>query len=143
MKYVPHFLMQPRVPRFCSQRTKPGPLLIDKVSMAIKDQISKGLSVCGATNNSLITATASGIVQRLRRRAPSHFQSPYEVWHGVCCQICRQAGHGAAHSLATYLEALELIPRLAAANARIFFERPTAILRHTRARRQTDNGGYR
>jgi hypothetical protein len=38
---------------------------------------------------------------------------------GVGCQIRRQAGHGAANSLATYLEAAELIPRLAEASARI------------------------
>ena len=41
--------------------------------------------------------------------------------HGVGCQIRRQAGHGAAHSVATYLEAAELIPRLAGANAQTFF----------------------
>ena len=32
--------------------------------------------------------------------APSHLQSLFEGWHGVGCQILRQAGHGAAHSLA-------------------------------------------
>ena len=44
------------------------------------------------------------------------------VWYGVGCQIRRQAGHGAAHSLATYFEAAELIPRHAAANAHIFLK---------------------
>ena len=42
---------------------------------------------------------------RLRRRVPSHLQSLYEVWHGADCQIRRQAGHGAAHSLGTHLAA--------------------------------------
>ena len=37
--------------------------------------------------------------------------------YGVGCQIRKQAGHGAAHSLATSLEAAEFIPRLAAVNA--------------------------
>ena len=57
---------------------------------------------------------------------PSPFHKPAGciVWHGVGCQIRRQAGHGAAHSLATYLEAAELIPRLAEANAQILFLHP-------------------
>ena len=38
---------------------------------------------------------------RLRRRAPSHLQSLYEVWHGAGCQIRRQAGRSAANSFAT------------------------------------------
>ena len=43
--------------------------------------------------------------------------------YGVGCHIRRQAGHGAAHSLATYLEAAELISRLAEADAQLrFFE---------------------
>ena len=39
---------------------------------------------------------------RLRRRASSHLQSLFEVWHGAGCQIRRQAGHGAAHSSGTH-----------------------------------------
>ena len=71
----------------------------------------------------------SQIVQRLLRRVVAHHANRSapsaprafpiskpagcEVWYGVGCQIHRQAGHGAAHRLATYLEAAELIPRLA------------------------------
>ena len=84
------------------------------------------------------SATASGIVQRLRRRAPSHFQSSYKVWYGVGCQIRRQAGHGAAHSLATCLEAAELILRPAGANAQIFLKRQTAILEAADTHTQAD-----
>ena len=40
----------------------------------------------------------SPIVRSARSVAPSHFQSLYEVWHGVGCQIRRQAGHGAART---------------------------------------------
>ena len=67
-------------------------------------------------------------------RTPSHFQSlqGMKFFYGVGCQIRRQAGHGAAHGLATYLEAAELIPRPAEANAQFFFERPTVtLLGHT------------
>ena len=45
----------------------------------------------------------------------------FDVWCGVGCQIRRQAEHGAAHNLAIYLEAAELIPRPAAVNADILF----------------------
>jgi hypothetical protein len=40
--------------------------------------------------------------------------------YGAGCQIRRQAGHGAAHSSATYLGAAEYIPRLAAVKAHFF-----------------------
>ena len=52
------------------------------------------------------------------------------------CQIRRQAEHGAAHSLAAFLEAAELIPRLAAANVQPFFEKETVTL--VRTDTQTD-----
>ena len=86
------------------------PMLRGEVgARALRVDDALGLPWCRSTRscvahsrlNSLISATASGIVQRLRRRAPSHFQGLYEVWHGVGCQVRRQAGHGAAHSLAT------------------------------------------
>ena len=48
--------------------------------------------------------------------------------NGVGCQIRRQAGHGAAPSLAAFPEAAELIPRLAAAGVQLFFEKETATL---------------
>ena len=35
--------------------------------------------------------------------APSHLQSLFEGWHGVGCQILRQAGHGTARSKALNL----------------------------------------
>ena len=58
------------------------------------------------------------------------------------CQIRRQAEHGATHNLAAFLEATELIPRLAAANVQtILKSKPPFWLPHatrTRARRQTD-----
>ena len=62
------------------------------------------------------------------RSAPSHFQNcMVKVWYGVGCQIHRQAGHGAAHSLATCLEAAELIQRPAKANAQFFFENQLSL----------------
>ena len=71
--------------------------------------------VVKATENpltSLITAALSP-----SRRARLTIFKSYRVkssLYGVGCQIRRQAGHGAAHSLATYLEAAEFISRLAA-----------------------------
>ena len=59
--------------------------------------------ILGLPRSSHETLSAFGAV-RLRRRAPSHFQSLYEVWHGVGCQIRRQAGHGAANSRHIYRE---------------------------------------
>ena len=72
--------------------------------------------------------------QRLRLpRSPPHrtarcgvhafpFSKPTgcKVLCGVGYQSRRQAGHGAAHSLATYLEAAELIPRIYSQNRRGF-----------------------
>ena len=54
------------------------------------------------------------------------------------CQIRRQAEHGAAHSLVTFPEAAELIPRLAAANVQLFFDGPTVVLRQTDRQTHTD-----
>ena len=73
--------------------------------------------------------------------------------YGVGCQIRGQAGHGAAHSLATYLEAAELIPRLAdlflngndpanlndPADLNCHFNGDTQTHRHTDT--HTDSGG--
>jgi len=55
------------------------------------------------------------------RPPPRAEEKPTLHLHGVGCQIRRQAGHGAAHSLATSLEAAEFIPRLAAVNVGTFF----------------------
>ena len=74
--------------------------------------------------------------------APAHFQILQGLkWYGVGCQIRRQAGHGAAHSLATYLEAAELIPRLAAVNADTFFDVQLPFVTDTHT--HTHSGGYR
>ena len=43
----------------------------------------------------------SPIVRSAHSVAPSHLQSLFEGWHGVGCQILRQAGHGAARSKGT------------------------------------------
>ena len=66
----------------------------------------------------LITAPRS---PSRRARLPIFKPAGCKVLHGVGCQIRRQAVHGAAHSLATYLEAAELIPRLAEASAQVLF----------------------
>ena len=66
------------------------------------------------------------LLHRVARRGAHAFPfskpAGCKVLYGVGCQIRRQAGHGAAHSLATYLEAAEFIPRLAAVKAQFFFE---------------------
>jgi len=67
------------------------------------------------------------------------FESLYKAWHGVGCQIHRQARHGAAHSLATSLEAAEFIPRLATANAQLIFRTNRHFTNHsTQTRTQTE-----
>ena len=84
---------------------------------------------CTESARSTLAELSAFCAASLRRRAPSHFRSLQGIkfFYGVGFQIRRQAGHGAAQSSATYLEAAELIPRPAEANAQIFFERPTAI----------------
>ena len=62
------------------------------------------------------------IVCRGAHASPFSEPSGFEDFYGVGCQIRRQAGHGAAHSLATNLKAAEFIPLLAAVKAVTFFE---------------------
>ena len=103
-------------------------------------------SGASAVSDLLATTTPDGQAERERRveRAFGGAGTATIEAALVCFGVAFYLGAAPAGAsfLLPRLEAAELIPRLAEANAQIFFERPTAALVATHST-QTDNGGYR